>query len=420
MEDPGETRAAVTVAQRRPARKVTIEKLAHPMQQPAKRQKTPDAAVLQAVERALAELRRGASVVLHDWTGQGAVVQAAEEATPEGLAALAALTGTEPMLLLTARRALALGLPEAENLIASGGVMALALEDLGLEDQAAERIRALADPTRHPDNSNSGGGQPHRMATAPAGLDIAAVELTKLARLLPAALLAPLPKQPVQSPVAWADVRDLMAVSAANVAEYRFAAARGLTEVAGAAVPLAGAEQARIVAFRPDDGGMEHLAIIVGEPNPEEPLLLRLHSECFTGDLLGSLRCDCGDQLRGAIQAMAEAGAGIVLYLMQEGRGIGLVNKLRAYTLQDEGADTLDANEQLGFDADERVYLPAAQMLHHLGFRKVRLMTNNPQKVAALSRFGIAVEERVGHSFPSNSHNDFYLATKAKRFGHLF
>ncbi len=381
------------------------------MQHPAKSPKTPDAAVLQTVERALAELRRGASVVLHDWSGQGALVQAAEEATPEGLAALAKLTGTEPMLLLTARRAQALGLPEAESLIASGGVMALALAE-----QQAESIRALADPTSPQD----GALQPRQIVTAPAGLDIAAVELTKLARLLPAALLAPLPKQPVQSPVAWADARDLMAVSAANVAEYRYAAARGLTQVANASVPLAGAEQARIVAFRPDDGGMEHLAIIIGEPKADEPVLLRLHSECFTGDLLGSLRCDCGDQLRGAIQAMAEAGAGIVLYLMQEGRGIGLVNKLRAYTLQDRGADTLDANEQLGFDADERVYLPAAQMLHHLGFRRVRLMTNNPQKVAALARFGIAVEERVEHSFPSNAHNDFYLATKAARFGHLF
>ena len=386
------------------------------MQQTAKRQKSPDAAVLQAVERALAELRRGASVVLHDWSGQGALVQAAEQATPDGLAALAALTGTEPMLLLTARRAEALGLPGAAPLIASGGVMALALEEQPARERQAESVRALADPTTPQDASL----RPRQLVNAPAGLDIAAVELTKLARLLPAALLAPLPKQPVQSPVAWADARDLMAVSAANVAEYRFAAARGLTKVAEAAVPLAGAEQARIIAFRPDDGGMEHLAIVVGEPKADEPLLLRLHSECFTGDLLGSLRCDCGDQLRGAIQAMAEAGAGIVLYLMQEGRGIGLVNKLRAYTLQDLGADTLDANEQLGFDADERVYLPAAQMLHQLGFRKVRLLTNNPQKVAALSRFGIAVEERVGHSFPSNGHNEFYLATKATRFGHLF
>jgi GTP cyclohydrolase II len=373
--------------------------------------KSPDTAVLQTVERAMAELRRGASVVLHDWSGQGALVQAAEQATTEGLAALARLTATQPLLLLTARRAQALGLPGAEPLIASGGVMALALEA-----QGAQRIRALADPTAPQDASL----QPRQVVSAPPGLDVAAVELTKLARLLPAALLAPLSGQPVQSPVAWADARDLLAVSAANVAEYRFAAARGLTEVARAAVPLAGAEQAHIIAFRPDDGGMEHLAIVIGDPRPDAPVLLRLHSECFTGDLLGSLRCDCGDQLRGAIETMSAAGGGILLYLMQEGRGIGLVNKLRAYTLQDRGADTLDANEQLGFDADERVYLPAAQMLHQLGFRKVRLLTNNPQKVAALSRFGIAVEERVGHSFPSNGHNAFYLATKASRFGHLF
>jgi GTP cyclohydrolase II len=386
-----------------------------PSSSPLSRSGSPDAAVLQAVERALAELRRGASIVLHDWSGQGALVQAAEQASPEGLAALAGLTGTRPLLLLTARRAQALGLAGAEPLIASGGVMALALDD-----QPADSIRALADPTAPHPRPPAVQQAPRQAADAPRGLDVAAVELTKLARLLPAALVAPLPGQPVQSPVAWADARDLMAVSAANVAEYRFAAARGLTPVAEAAVPLEGAEQARIIAFRPDDGGMEHLAIVIGAPTPETPVLLRLHSECFTGDLLASLRCDCGDQLRGAIHAMAAAGAGIVLYLMQEGRGIGLVNKLRAYTLQDLGADTLDANEQLGFDADERVYLPAAQMLHHLGFRKVRLLTNNPQKVAALSRFGIAVEERVGHSFPANGHNAFYLATKASRFGHLF
>ncbi len=374
---------------------------------------------MQTVERALAELRRGATVVLHDWSGQGALVQAAEQASPEGLADLAALTGTEALLLLTARRAEALGMPEAAGLIASGGVLALAVED-----REAERIRALADPTAtwvaDAGAPEVAVGRARRVVTAPAGLDVAAVELVKLARLLPAALLAPLPGTPVQSPRAWADARDLMAVTAANVAEYRFAAARNLTPVAEAAVPLADAEDARIVAFRPDDGGTEHLAIIIGDPKPEAPLLLRLHSECFTGDLLSSLRCDCGEQLRGAIQAIAEDGAGILLYLAQEGRGIGLVNKLRAYTLQDLGADTLDANEQLGFDADERVYLPAAQMLHRLGFRRVRLLTNNPQKVAALSRFGIAVEERVAHSFPSNGHNEAYLATKAERFGHLF
>ncbi len=158
---------------------------------------------------------------------------------------------------------------------------------------------------------------------------------------------------------------------------------------------------------------------MIGEPARNRPVLTRLHSECFTGDLLGSLRCDCGDQLRGAIDAIAEAGSGLLLYLAQEGRGIGLVNKLRAYRLQDRGADTVEANEQLGFDADERVYLPAAEMLRRLGFRRVRLLTNNAEKVAALTRCGIVVEERVPHRFPPNRHNDFYLATKAARFGHL-
>jgi len=184
-------------------------------------------------------------------------------------------------------------------------------------------------------------------------------------------------------------------------------------------VPLLDAEDTRIVAFRPSDGGREHLAIIVGQPDPKKPVLARLHSECFTGDLLRSLRCDCGDQLRGAIEVMSREGAGLLLYLAQEGRGIGLVNKLRAYNLQDRGADTLDANEQLGFDADERVYKPAAEMLRQLGFPRVRLLTNNPLKVEALAACGVEVVARVPHSFPANGHNEAYLDTKARRFGHL-
>ena len=155
-------------------------------------------------------------------------------------------------------------------------------------------------------------------------------------------------------------------------------------------MPLAATSDVRIVTFRPGDGRRgEHLAIIVGQPDASQPVLTRLHSECLTGDLLGSLRCDCGDQLRGAIDALAKHGAGVLLYLAQEGRGIGLVNKLRAYTLQDQGFDTVDANEQLGFDDDERVYQPAARMLRAFGFNKVRLLTNNPAKVGALVRHGI-------------------------------
>jgi GTP cyclohydrolase II len=256
-------------------------------------------------------------------------------------------------------------------------------------------------------------------AEAPARIAAAAVELAKLARLLPAVVIAPLRLSGGTDVTAWARSRDLLAVSADAIDGYQMAAARSLKIVGEARVPLAGAENARVIAFRPGDGGTEHLAIIIGDPPRDRPVLTRLHSECFTGDLLGSLRCDCGDQLHGAIAEIGRQGHGLLLYLAQEGRGIGLVNKLRAYRLQDSGVDTFDANHQLGFDADERVYLPAAEMLRQLGFREVRLMTNNPAKVDGLGRCGIAVTERVPHVFPANGHNDRYLETKAAKFGHL-
>jgi GTP cyclohydrolase II len=368
-----------------------------------------DAAVLQAVDRATAELRRGGIVLLRGPDGTSALVQAAEGATAASLREIRGLSARAVMLLLTAQRAVILGMPDLSHLVPLGGVVAVDLTEV-----PAEAVAELADPTgrRRPLPENR-----PRSSEAPAGLAAAAVDLAKLARLLPAALLGPLPE--LADPQAWAAERDLLSVSAADIAEYRFSAARSLHAVADAAVPLAGAESTRIVAFRPSDGGAEHLAVIIGTPGPDQAVLTRLHSECFTGDLLGSLRCDCGEQLRGAISAIAAWGAGVLLYLAQEGRGIGLVNKLRAYQLQDRGADTLEANQQLGFDADERVYLPAAEMLRQLGFRRVRLMTNNPDKVAGLTRCGIAVEERVPHAFPSNGHNEFYLETKARRLGHL-
>ena len=164
---------------------------------------------------------------------------------------------------------------------------------------------------------------------------------------------------------------------------------------------------------------LEHLAIIIGAPEAESAPLVRLHSECFTGDLLDSLRCDCGAQLRGAIHRMAEAGAGVLLYLAQEGRGIGLASKLRAYALQDRGLDTLDANRALGWEADERSFRIAATMLESLGIRRVRLMTNNPEKLRALAACGIEIAGREPHAFAPNGVNDSYLATKARRFGHL-
>ncbi len=353
-----------------------------------------------AVNRAIAEYRQGRPVIVRG--AEGAVLAlAAEVAAADAVAGLAALGAGEPLLALTAERARAL------NIKPSGHDVILLELSPWLN---AETLGGLADATTDLDQPLRGPFT--RVKRAPLAAEAAAITLAKRARLLPAAVVAKLPDD--------AEAADLLAVEAAEVERYEEASAATLRPVESAQVPLAGAENCRIVAFRPADGGVEHLALVIGAPKAGEPVLTRLHSECFTGDLLGSLKCDCGEQLRGAIKAIAEVGGGILLYLAQEGRGIGLINKLRAYRLQESGYDTVDANLRLGFAADERIFRPAAEMLRQLGYTRVRLMTNNPDKVAGLAACGIEVAERVPHAFPANTHNEFYLATKQKRGGHLF
>jgi GTP cyclohydrolase II len=363
---------------------------------------------LVTVDRAIADIRRGGFVVILGPGGTAVIMQAAEAVTPASLDRLTALARAQPSLVLTPHRAAALKIAAPDDRVAS-----LQLGD----GSAAQEVRDIADPS-----AEISFRLPPLRADMPegerAGL-AAAVHLTKLARLLPAAIAALVPGGAAELE-AFVRAHNFLSLTAEDIASYELKAARSLKPVSQARVPLAGAEDARIIAYRPADGGIEHLAIIIGTPRGDKPVLARLHSECFTGDLLASLRCDCGDQLRGAIEEISQAGAGVLIYLAQEGRGIGLVNKLRAYNLQDEGLDTLDANRQLGFDADERIYLPAAEILRDLGFNRVRLMTNNPEKVAALTRCGIEVTERVSHVFPSNVHNEAYLETKRSRGGHLF
>ncbi len=367
---------------------------------------------LQPVERAISDLRRGATIVLlgHD---QALLVHPAEGATASQLARLAGLSKNPASLLLTGRRAAVLGLTDNPE-----GAVRVALA----QGMTAETVRMMADPAGPQSETNVSAisiGQINP-ATRPGANEIGAIELLKLAGLLPAAVVTTVPVERLEYLPSWAESEALLMVELEHVRNYQEIEARTLQRVATARVPLDANDNVEIVAFRPSDGGREHLAIVIGAPDTAEPVLVRLHSECFTGDLLGSLRCDCGDQLRGAIQEIGKQGGGIVLYLAQEGRGIGLVNKLRAYTLQDQGFDTIDANQQLGFEADERLYRPAAEMLHQLGVAAVRLLTNNPDKVAALREWEIDVVERVEHSFPSNQHNEFYLATKKARAGHLF
>ena len=365
-------------------------------------------ASLRAVDRASGDLRRGDFVLVRPDRGPALLIQASESATPENLARMATLTGVAPWVILTRQRAAAIGLCEDVD-----GVARLEPGDR----LSADLVRRLCDPESPVDPESLDGLPCHTIAADSRNGAVEVTRLAKLARLLPSAVAAP-----VERPLATdrlVAANDILSVSAFDIDHYERHAARSLNRVVDAAVPLDGAESARIIAFRPTDGGQEHLAIVIGAPDGDRPPLVRLHSECFTGDLLGSLRCDCGQQLRGAIAEIAREGAGALLYLAQEGRGIGLVNKLRAYRLQDEAFDTVDANVMLGYDADERLYQPAAEMLRQLGFHRVRLLTNNPDKVAQLARCGIEVVERVPHAFPANGHNEFYLRTKKQRSGHL-
>ena len=237
----------------------------------------------------------------------------------------------------------------------------------------------------------------------------AALELARMAGVLPAFLVKP---QGASEPVA---------VSPSDLAA--FSDAERLTIASRAKLPVAAAENARIVAFRSPDDTREHIALIIGEQRSDAAPLVRLHSECLTGDILGSLKCDCGPQLNAALAAMADEAArggwGVLLYMRQEGRGIGLINKLRAYRLQDQGFDTVDANTRLGLPDEARDFPTAARMLDLLNIRSVRLLTNNPAKVTALEEAGVAVAERVPHALPDNPHNARYLATKRDRAGHL-
>jgi GTP cyclohydrolase II len=361
----------------------------------------PDVLRLRTVHRAAAELRRGIPVLL---TGDAPLILlAAETAGPRGLAELRALAAEPPVLLLAPIRAAAVLHRPLEP-----GLPAVALH-LNSELLAPGPLRVLADPTVEE-------LLPAQPEPSPVpGLALPAISLAKLGRLLPAVLAAPV------GPDAAAEAGrlGLFSVPAADLLDYPMAAAAGLRQVASARVPLPNAPDSRVIAFRTEGSAIEHLAIVVGHPEKTAEPLVRIHSECFTGDLLGSLRCDCGPQLRGAIARMAEEGAGVLLYLAQEGRNIGLVNKLRAYTLQDRGLDTLDANRALGWGADERNFLIAATMLEALGVPRIRLLTNNPDKIAALAACGVEVVGREAHAFAPNGENDHYLATKAERFGHL-
>jgi GTP cyclohydrolase II len=369
---------------------------------PVKKRKTTPAAARKAasaVDRVIAAVdafRRGKPVLIK--AGRTArLAFAVETFGKEQLRSLGAAKAKLNLVLTHARaRTLKIRLYTPE-------VIALTVS----REMTPDVLREIADPTDDLNFPMKGPFEAIRKPLAPHYA--ASVKLAKLAGLLPSAVVIETAKT----------IRGAVTIDAGDIESYDDEIVRTLTLVSRARVPLEGAEKTEIVAFRPRDGGPEHYAIIIGAPRPHDPVLVRMHSECFTGDLLGSLKCDCGSQLRGAVDVIAKAGGGIILYLAQEGRGIGLINKLRAYRLQDQGFDTVEANERLGFEADERRYGLAARMLQILGFKTVRLLTNNPDKLKRLAEHGVKVIEHVSHAFPSNVHNRAYLKTKAEKSGHL-
>jgi GTP cyclohydrolase II len=344
------------------------------------------------VQRGLAEFRMGRPLIFAA-DGEQVLALPVDGADNERVAAFQALyVARPPRLAITARRAKALGVETA----------APVLVELAAADDA-DSIFALAASTQ----------VDRAIATHPAGRTaVAAIELAKLAQRLPALLI-----RHVEADAGAILHPPLITVDADAVTGFRREIIRSLAIVGDAQVPLQNGLSTRFVVFRDAIGGSS-TAIIVGNPDFSKPVPVRLHSACLTGDVFGSRRCDCGDQLNLALARLQTAGGGVILYLDQEGRGVGLVNKIRAYKLQDAGLDTVDANTTLGFDDDERDYKIAARMLDLLGCRRVLLLTNNPSKLESLVEAGIDIVERLPLYTPINADNRRYLAAKAARAGH--
>lgn len=346
------------------------------------------------VDRALAEIRAGRPIVVIG-EGRSTIALPVEGLTVERLTAFRQLCAPlPPRIIITSQRALSMGfdavvpmaltLPADADVEMIGEIVADAKADWDFDAKPAEAAAAAA----------------------------AAVDLVKLAQGLPAVLAADAntPK------VAALDPRPIT-IEAGAVSRFRASLTHSLTIAGEARVPLASGASTRFVVFR-DGMANSSVAVIIGEPDATKAVAVRMHSACLTGDVFGSRRCDCGDQLRLALAHIEAAGSGIILYLAQEGRGLGLVNKMRAYKLQDLGLDTIDANTTLGFDDDERDYGIAARMLELLGITRVRLLTNNPAKLEGLSKAGIKIAGRMPLEAPVTADNRRYLTAKASRAGH--
>jgi len=365
------------------------------------------------IERAISELRRGGKIVISDNnTGVSIVLFAAELIEKGTIEEISQATLSRPSIILSSNRASAIGI-RINNQPCS-----ILVQRNWTETDVLSLCMPLID---HPKPKINGVISENNKIVSSCLL------ILRQARLLPAGLMSIISNVSLDDINHWSFKNDLINIDANDIQFYETSNSNKLTMSVKAKVPISYTDNCEIVIFRPKDGGDEHFCLIFGKTrNVNNDInhdcnntLVRIHSQCITGDILESLKCDCGQQLKESIKLMANANEGLLIYLAQEGRDIGLLNKLRAYSLQETGMDTVEANEALGFNDDERLYYPAKEILSQFNINKVKLITNNPKKVEHMSNLGINVTERIPIKIDANKHNKKYLETKSKKSGHF-
>ncbi len=392
------------------------------------------------IEAALDDIRQGKMVILvddEDRENEGDLVIAAELVTPEAINFMAKEGRGLICLSLNEARADYLELPlmVSNNSSSFGTAFTISIEarrgvttGISAADRAHTIQVAVADETTSRDLARPGHIFPLRAkkggVMVRAGQTEGSVDLARLSGLKPAGVICEIMNEDgtmarMPELKKFAKKHDLKIISIADMVAYRMRKELMVRRAAETVLPTPFGGEFQAIVYENDVDDAQHVALIKGEIDPEKPTMVRVHSECLTGDVFGSQRCDCGDQLHAAMEQIDKEGCGVILYMRQEGRGIGLVNKIKAYALQDKGHDTVEANEALGFNADLRDYGIGAQMLAELGIKKLRLMTNNPKKIVGLEGYGMEIVERMPIEVPAHGNNIKYLKTKREKMGHL-